>query len=178
MPKDVRIAPIRAAYAESFRDCIDAVAREQRYIAMTEAPPLGSVTAFVLGNVQSDTPQFVALEGERVVGWADVIPSFAQAASHCGRLGMGVLAGYRGRGIGTRLLEACIGKARANGITRIELDARADNGAALRLYERAGFRREALKRNAMRFNGVYHDAVQMSLLLAGEGPPAPDPGAP
>jgi ribosomal protein S18 acetylase RimI-like enzyme len=169
MPGEVKVVPISAAHADSFRECLDTVAREKRYIAMTEAPPLGSVTAFVLGNVQSDAPQFVALDGERVVGWADVAPLFAQAVSHCGRLGMGVLPGYRGRGIGARLLEACLAKARAKGITRVELDARADNKAALRLYERAGFRREALKRNAMRFDGVYHDAVQMSLILDGGG---------
>lgn len=177
MPEEVRIVPISAAHAESFRECIDTVAREKRYIAMIEAPPSGSVTAFVLGNIQSDAPQFVALDGERVVGWADVIPSFAQAVAHCGRLGMGVLPGYRGRGIGARLLDACIGKARAKGITRIELDARADNEAALHLYERAGFKWEALKRNAMRFDGVYHDAVQMSLLLPGEARPPSDRAA-
>jgi len=176
MPGEVKIVPISAAHAESFRECLDAVARERRYIAMTEAPPLESVTAFVLGNVQSDAPQFVALDGDRVVGWADVVPSFAQAVSHCGRLGMGVLPGYRGRGIGARLLEASVAKARAKGITRIELDARADNGAALRLYERAGFRREALKRNAMRFDGVYFDSVQMSLILAGAGGPQAQEG--
>jgi RimJ/RimL family protein N-acetyltransferase len=178
MRGQVTIVPILAAHAESFRECIDAVARERRYIAMTEAPPLESVTAYVLGNVQSDVAQFVALDGERVVGWADVAPSIAQAVSHCGKLGMGVLAGYRGQGIGATLLDACIEKARAKGITRIELDVRADNERALRLYARAGFTREALKRNAMRFDGVYFDTVQMSLILAECERPAAgdDPG--
>ena len=108
--------PIAAAHVESFRECIDAVAKEKKYIAMLEAPPLAAVTAFVLGNVQNDVAQFVALDGERVVGWADVMPLWAHAVSHCGRLGMGVLAPYRGRGIGARLLEACVTKARAKGI--------------------------------------------------------------
>jgi putative acetyltransferase len=168
MAGQVTIVPISAAHAESFRECVGAVAREKRYLAMVEAPSLESVTAFVLGNVQNDVAQFVALDGERVVGWADVIPLWAPAVAHCGRLGMGVLAECRGQGIGTRLLEACIAKAGAKGITRIELEARADNERALRLYERAGFAREALKRNAMRFDGVYYDAVQMSLILAGQ----------
>jgi hypothetical protein len=43
---------------------------------------------------------------------------------------------------------------------------RADNARAIKLYERAGFQHEAVKRNAMHFDGVYYDAVQMSILLA------------
>jgi putative acetyltransferase len=45
------------------------------------------------------------------------------------------------------------------------LAARADNAPAIALYERQGFRHEAHLVRAMRFDGVYYDAVQMSLLL-------------
>jgi RimJ/RimL family protein N-acetyltransferase len=38
------------------------------------------------------------------------------------------------------------------------------NHAAIALYERLGFKHEALKSKAMRFDGVYFDAVQMRLL--------------
>jgi RimJ/RimL family protein N-acetyltransferase len=55
--------------------------------------------------------------------------------------------------------------ARSCSSMRRELEARADNERAIRLYERVGFAHEATKRNAMRFDGVYYDAVQMSLLL-------------
>ena len=74
---------------------------------------------------------------------------------------MGVLSAYRGQGLGRQLLQACIEKAWSKGITRIELEARADNAAAIALYEKLGFKHEALKRNAMRFSGQYFDSVQM-----------------
>jgi len=151
-------------HVAGFRACLDAVAREGKFLAMTEAPPVESVRSFIQGTVGQDAAQFVALDGERVVGWADVLPSWGQAVAHCGRLGMGVLPEYRGRGIGRRLLLACVAKAQARGATRIELDVRADNAPAIRLYESAGFTLEARKRRAMRFGGVYHDALQMSLL--------------
>ncbi len=77
---------------------------------------------------------------------------------------MGVLPEYRGKGIGRQLLQACISKARTKGITRIELEVRADNERAIALYKALGFEIEAVKRNAMRFDGVYFDALQMSLL--------------
>jgi ribosomal protein S18 acetylase RimI-like enzyme len=78
---------------------------------------------------------------------------------------MGLMPNYRGRGIGRQLLSACLTKARFNGITRVELEVRADNERAIKLYERMGFGREALKRHGMRFDGVYHDSIQMSLIL-------------
>ena len=46
----------------------------------------------------------------------------------------------------------------------VELEARADNEVAIQLYEKRGFRHEARKRNAMRFDGRYHDSVQMGLI--------------
>jgi putative acetyltransferase len=158
------IVAVQTRYAASYRACLDSVAREQRYLAQIEALPLERIEGFVKDSVASDAIQFFAVDQEVVVGWADIFPSWAHAVSHCGSLGMGIVATHRGQGLGTRLLQACIEKAWVKGITRIELEARADNTAAIALYEKLGFKHEAIKRNAMRFNGQYFNAVQMSLL--------------
>lgn len=160
----VAIVPIRADLAASFHACLDAVCREKRYLAQLHAPPLEKVEAFVRDSAASGVAQFVALDGERVVGWADIFPGWAHALQHSGRLGMGLLPEYRGAGLGEALLRTCIAKAWANGLTRIELEARADNHRAIRLYERVGFEHEALKQRGLRVEGVYFDAVQMRLL--------------
>ena len=162
----VEVAPIALEHAAGFHACLDVVAKEKRYLAQTQALPLERIEGFVRDSVANDAVQFVALDGTTVVGWADIFPAWADAVQHCGSLGMGVLAAYRGQGIGERLLRACLSKACAKGITRIELEARADNERAIKLYERVGFEHEAVKRHAMRFDGVYYDAVQMSILLA------------
>lgn len=160
----VRIVPVAEAHASSYRACLDSVAREKRYLAQIEALPLERIEGFVRQSVATDAIQFMAVEAGKVVGWADIFPSWAHAVAHCGSLGMGVLVEHRGRGIGRRLLEACLAKAWAKGLTRIELEVRADNERAIRLYKAAGFTQEAVKRQAMRFDGVYFDALQMSLL--------------
>jgi RimJ/RimL family protein N-acetyltransferase len=160
----IDIRPIRRSDAASFRDCLDSVARERRYLAQLEAPPLERMQEFVAANIDSNAVQYVAVEGERVVGWADILPHWAAALAHCGTFGMGVLADRRGAGIGTRLIAACLQQAPSRGITRVELQARADNVRAIQLYEKTGFVAEARLRRAMRFDGVYHDAVQMSWL--------------
>ncbi|HET9977892.1 MAG TPA: GNAT family N-acetyltransferase [Burkholderiaceae bacterium] len=161
----IRIVPIAIEHAAGFHACLDAVARERRWLAQTKALPLERIEGFVRDSVATDAVQFVALDGETVVGWADILPAWADAVKHCGALGMGLLASHRGRGLGERLLRACLAKAQAQGLTRIELQVRADNAAAIRLYERVGFTHEAVQRQAMRFDGVHYDALQMSLLL-------------
>ncbi|MEQ1919347.1 MAG: GNAT family N-acetyltransferase [Elusimicrobiota bacterium] len=161
---NINITPITEAHAAGFHACLDAVAREKRYLAQYEAPPLVRVRAFVRESIASNASQFVALEGSTVVGWCDIFPHWAHAVRHCGTLGMGVLSAYRGKGIGGKLLAACVSKAKANGIIRIELEVRADNTSAIKLYERAGFRQEAVKRKALLFDGKHYDALQMSLL--------------
>ena len=160
----VSIVPVAQAHAAGFRACLDVVAREKCYLAQTEALPLERIEGFVRDSVARDAVQFMAVHGARVVGWADIFPAWAHAVAHCGSLGMGVLPAYRGQGIGRRLLQACIDKARAQGLTRIELEVRADNQRAIGLYQALGFTQEAVKRRAMRFDGVYFDALLMSLL--------------
>ena len=161
----VTIVPIAESYAEGFHGCLDAVAREKKYLAQVEALPLERVQEFVRESVATGVAQFVAVDDSLVVGWCDIFPAWAHAIQHCGSVGMGLLPAYRGHGIGQQLLSACLAKARSNGITRVELEVRADNVRAIRLYERMGFTREALKRHGMRFDGVYYDSIQMSRLL-------------
>ncbi len=158
------IAPIAERHADSFRLCLDAVAREKKFLALIAAPEPEQVRAFVRQNVELDSVQFVALAGDRVIGWADIFTAWQPALAHTGNLGIGVLPEYRGQGIGGALLRACLEKARRKGITRVELEARVDNAHAIRLYENTGFVREGIKRNGMLFDGVYYDTVLMSYL--------------
>lgn len=161
---EVSIEPILEKYAPSFHACLDAVAREKKFLAQTEAPPYDKLLGFVKDSVKNDVPQFIAVDGRVVVGWCDIFPDWPATTKHCGSLGMGVLAAYRRHGIGGRLLMATLAKAKKKGITRVTLKVRADNAAAIRLYEDTGFKLEARLKNAMLFDGIYHDELQMSLV--------------
>ena len=107
---------------------------------------------------------YVAVENGMVIGWCDVFSHWAYAIAHVGSLGMGVRAEYRGRGIGERLLRATLAHAEQKGIFRVTLEARADNRAAIRLYEKVGFRIEARTPCALRFDDTFYEGVQMALL--------------
>jgi ribosomal protein S18 acetylase RimI-like enzyme len=107
----------------------------------------------------------VAVDAGAVVGWCDAIPGDAGAA-HVARMGMAVAKPYRGQGIGRRLMEAVIEKARQNGIEKIELSVYASNLGAVALYVSAGFATEGKKLRGRLVDGSYDDVVLMGLFLS------------
>jgi len=165
----VEIVPIERRHIAGFRQVLDGVARERRWLAFLEAPPLPKVRSFVLNGLRNGMTQFVAVDDGRVVGWCDVNPKTHETLRHSGVLGMGVAASHRGRGVGSALLRATLDTAAARGITRVELVVRADNVAALRLYQRHGFELEGRLRDYLVVDGRAYDAVQMAR-LAGHDP--------
>jgi RimJ/RimL family protein N-acetyltransferase len=152
-------------HIESFREAVDAVARERRYLALLKAPPLGKTRRFVQDNIRDGRPHFVALDGERVIGWCDVSSLQRDIYAHAGVLGMGIVDGYRGQGIGEVLLRVTLDAAKARGLTRVELTVREHNLRAKRLYEKTGFQFEGVKRRGVRVDGQYEDLICMALLF-------------
>lgn len=159
-----QILPTTEAHIEGFCRAVDSVAREHKYLAFLEGPPLEKSRAFILENIQGNWPQFVAIEEGKVIGWCDISSLDRQAFAHSGSLGIGILAPYRGQGIGGNLMRAALDKAKAIGLTRIELTVRENNKLAIKLYEKLGFVREGLHINAVRIAGEYENHVSMALL--------------
>jgi len=163
MDDRIRIVPITANHIKGFHACLDVVAREKRYLASTEAPPLETTRSFVKGNIKNNIPQFVALDGNKVVGWCDISPKGRASMAHCGVLGMGVHPAYRRQGIGRRLLEATLARAIEIGLKRVELDVIVSNSAAIALYTQFGFMVEGIKKQALRLEDRYLDLMFMAL---------------
>jgi ribosomal protein S18 acetylase RimI-like enzyme len=160
---NVLILPIADEHIAGFGRCLDTIARERRYLALLEAPPPDSVATFVRSNIDGGIPQCVALAGEEVIGWCDIVPATREGHRHCGRLGMGVLPAWRGQGIGRRLLERTVAWARESGLERIELDVYASNAPAIALYRSAGFITEGVKRGARKIDDTVDDVIEMVL---------------
>lgn len=158
------IRRIQLQDVDGFRACLDSVARERKYLAQVEAPPLEKVREFVAQSVENDAAQYVAVVGENVVGWCDVFAHWAYALKHVGTLGMGVQAEFRGQGLGRALLLKTLEHALKNEIYRVTLEAREDNVRAIRLYERVGFKHEGRAACALRFEGRFYTGITMALL--------------
>jgi L-amino acid N-acyltransferase YncA len=160
-----QIVPIAEEHIPGFRAAVDVVARETKYLAFLEAPPLEDVTRFVLDNIAHGYPQFVVLSAGTAAGWCDVIPNRSRAIySHCGTLGVGLLPEFRGKGIGRQQMRRTIDAAFAFGLTRIELTVREGNVNAIALYKNLGFETEGLHRNAVCIEGQYENLYSMALM--------------
>ena len=164
MSQQHRIVPMTRDYVNGFHAVLDAVAREGHYLAFLEAPPVARIRRFVRNNLRDRAPQFVALDGNRVIGWCDVSIKSHETLRHSGALGMGLLSGYRGRGIGGELLRLTLDEAARRGLTRIELVVRTDNQPAIALYRRNRFVTEGRLRQYMVVNGKTQDALMMARL--------------
>ena len=159
----LEIRPIRPEDIEGFRHAVDVVARERKYLAFLEAPPLASAREFVLENIAKGHPQFVAIADGGVVGWCDIVRQTRPIHAHAGVLGMGLLPPFRGQGHGRRLVEASLHAAKLAGFSRVELTVHADNPRAVALYERVGFVHEGIKRRATCIDGRFGDAIMMAI---------------
>ena len=62
-----------------------------------------------------------------------------RAARRSASIGIAVDEGWRGRGIGTALMDAAEAWARETGLDALELDVADPNGDAMRLYQRLGY---------------------------------------
>lgn len=164
----ILVRPSGPGDIEPWRQAVGFVARESGFLAFRGTPPKRSAAAFARLIANRGYPQFVAVTDDgRLVGWCDVVASSDRGVfAHRGTLGIGVLARWRGLGIGRRLIEATVAAAFARGFARLELRVRADNAVAIALYESVGFRREGVLRGAFRVDGVDYDEVVMGLLAA------------
>ena len=121
-----------------------------------------------LGLDRRDGGQFVlgAWRDRRLAGAIGCEREERVKVRHIGHLiGMMVRPESRGRGIGALLLEACIAEARHAGLELLTLSVTAENGAAIRLYERHGFVAYGTLRHALKLGSRYHDKLHMTLML-------------
>ena len=147
---------------DGFRAHFESVAAEGRWIA-SELPVdwIARRPSFDQGLTGETTVMFVADDGGTVVGHCFLSLSAGRA-----ELGMALPDGYRGVGLGRRLLEAGIDWARSVGAHKVVLEVWPDNDRALGLYERVGFELEGRhRRHWRRKDGSLWDSIVMGLVL-------------
>ena len=105
-----------------------------------------------LDGADSDCRHLLALDpGGRAIGTARM-----QASGHIGRIA--VVADWRGRGVGSRLVEAMIDRAREGGLASVDLDSQVH---ALGFYEKLGF---AAQGDVFMEAGIPHQNMLLRLL--------------
>jgi L-amino acid N-acyltransferase YncA len=104
--------------------------------------------------------RFVAVDGDRVVGWA-ALSSTSSRACYAGvaEHSVYVTESARGRGVGLALMNALLKSADSGGIWTIQTSVFPENEASLALHERLGFRTVGRRERIARLDGVWRDTI-------------------
>lgn len=112
----------------------------------------------------------LCFDGEKHVGNCSVMAAggFARQAHRC-EVAIALYQKYCGRGIGRKMLETALDRARQMGYEQAELDVVSTNETAVRLYEKLGFKQYGVLPHSMKYRDAsYADCVWMMKDLSGE----------
>ena len=154
---------VRSALVEDARPLAELIAKvaEERDGIATEPPVDIDERTEVFAGGTPGTLVAVAAGGE-IVGMLHVESSRFGS----GELGMAVAREWRGRGVGSALVQAAIEWARAEGLHKLCLEVFAHNQAGLALYKKFGFAVEGRRvKQIRRSSGELWDSIAMGLLL-------------
>ena len=153
------VRPAEASDSRAMAELFAAVAGERTGIA-TE-PPV-DIDERAAQFARTAAGSVVAVVGGQVVGVLHV-----EASRHgFGELGMLVDRGWRGRGVGSSLVQAAISRARDQGLHKLCLEVFAHNTAAIALYRKSGFVQEGQRIGQYRrASGERWDSIVMGLAL-------------
>lgn len=110
---------------------------------------------------------WIAVDADNnIAGHVDLRARMEPYSSHRAHLGMGVRIDLRGQGLGPRLLEFVTAWARHSGVIEIiDLEVLSQNLPAVRLYEKAGFRRMCEVDDMFRIDGESISHILMTKRL-------------
>ncbi|WP_213532741.1 MULTISPECIES: GNAT family N-acetyltransferase [unclassified Paenibacillus] len=108
---------------------------------------------------------FVAEQDGTLAGQIMVIGSSLARKKHTAYIVIGIKQEFTGQGLGSKLFSAMEGWCREKGVHRLELTVMKHNIAALRLYEKTGFRIEGSKMHSLVMDGEYIDEYCMAKYL-------------
>ena len=169
--RTVIVRQSRQGDAERVHAYICALGRSTDMILTYEddLPPIERIQSHIDMIAKKKFYSLVAIDPEtnEVVGNASFRFAVRKKLRHGAELGMGVLPSHRRTGLGTVLLERAVADMHQfEGIERLELTTLVRNTHAMKMYERAGFVQEGVKRRSLRQpDGSYDDEVVMAMWI-------------
>ena len=108
----------------------------------------------------------LARSEKRIVGHLQLFRIPFERRKGVGEVFIYIHQDFQNIGLGTKMMKRAIALAKERGFHRLGLTVVADNHRAIKVYEKVGFKKEGIARDA--FYGDdhhYHDEVEMGLLL-------------
>ena len=149
---------------EALQDSPEAYGEDYDFVAGQPYSAWTDLVAHSLGD--GDRAIFVAEIQGQLIGMVGVNRSPMKNTRHAGSVwGVYVQPSWRGKGLATELVQACIGWGQGKGLATLRLGVITANPAAIHCYEKCGFRTFGVDPNAFFVNNRYYDLMRMTLLF-------------
>jgi RimJ/RimL family protein N-acetyltransferase len=134
------------------------------------AMALGAMAARIAPGDNDGSGVLGAFDGDDLVAVAGLHRQHGAKNRHIAFIwSVYVAPGYRGTGLGRRLLQRTIDLAREiDGLRRVNLTVNASNAAAFDLYRSLGFVEYGRMPESLFVGGIFHDEILMTLELASQ----------
>ncbi|SMO82599.1 GNAT family N-acetyltransferase [Melghirimyces algeriensis] len=153
--------------AEELRKRFARVVQEEVYLDETpdDLPDIREKRREIKEIRDSEGMYAVVKVDGKIAGSAQLKRGSKGISHHTAQFRTWLTPGYRGMGLGKKLMEYTINWAKKHGIEKINLDVWDTNDRAIRLYRKYGFRVEGCRRRQAIFDGKYVDEVFMARFL-------------
>ena len=132
---------------------------------MTKADEKEFLDKTLKGMAKGRRVSVAAFHRDLLVGHCDIMGRESKDERHTGLLGIIVMDGFRGLGLGQRMMTIAMNQAAKLGIWAIELEVFANNAPARHLYEKLGFKTVGTIPKKVYRKGRYYDIVRMYIHL-------------
>lgn len=121
----------------------------------------------ILNNLEKSTNSFMmgAFLENRIVGGVGIFGLNHEYTQHSATVGMSIRNEFSGAGLGTVMLKHTIEEAKKIGLHRLELSVRTYNLPGIALYEKVGFERIGLMKDAALIDGEYANEYSYQMIL-------------
>lgn len=121
----------------------------------------------ILKDFESSNSKFLlcAFHDKKIVGGLGFVGSFGPFLKHSARLGMSIQKSFCDMGLGTEMLKYSLEMGKLSGFHRVELTVRTYNKPGIALYEKMGFKKVGLLKDAAFIDNEYVDEFLYQTLL-------------
>jgi putative acetyltransferase len=167
------VRPAQPRDAQSFFEMWSAVVAEGRYVRPDQTRrDAGFYRRAFRRSWSSDRVDLIAAAEERVIGHLTAAREEGTNCDHVASVGLAVAADWRGRGVGSALMEDAIDWGRQVGVEKLALSVFPHNQAAIDMYRRFGFVEEGRLSGHSKKSIGYVDEILMGLWLVPRPPQA------
>lgn len=165
---EATVRPARQEDMAGIVGVVETIAAEDAYaVARRLADQVAREDVLLRHNEGGNRVFFVAIVADETVGWLHVEAVSSPMMDHTAELTVGVLAEYRGHGLGSTLMEFGLDWAREQGLRKVYQSLPATNERAIAFLEDAAWSVESTREGHYHVGDELVDEVQLAVWLDG-----------